>query len=80
MSTREAHRVHVVRPDQEADEADRDHRVGHAEIAEHRPLGEGRDDVADHAEARQDQDVDFGMAEEPEQMLVEDRIAAARRD
>ena len=36
--------------------------------------------MADHAEARQDQDVDFRMAEEPEQMLVQDRIAAARRD
>jgi hypothetical protein len=33
---RHADRVHVVRPDDEADEADRDHGVGHAEIAEHR--------------------------------------------
>ena len=29
-------REHVVRPDDEADQADRDHRVGHAEIAEDR--------------------------------------------
>jgi hypothetical protein len=35
--------------------------------------------VADHAEARQDQDVHFGVAEEPEQMLVQDRVTAARR-
>ena len=35
--------------------------------------------MADHAEARQDQNVNFGMTEEPEQMLVKDRIAAARR-
>ena len=74
---RHAHRVHVVRPHHEADAADRDHRIGHAEIAEHRLLGEGRDDLADHAEAGQDQDVDFGMAEEPEQMLEQHRIAAA---
>ena len=35
--------------------------------------------MADHAEARKDQDVNFGMAEEPEQMLEQDRIAAAGR-
>ena len=33
----------------------------------------------DDAEGRQDHDVDFGVAEEPEQVLVEDRIAAAGR-
>jgi hypothetical protein len=69
----------VVRPHDEADDADRDHGVGHAEIAEDRLLREGRDDVADDAEARQDQDVDFGVAEEPEQMLEQDRVAAAGR-
>jgi hypothetical protein len=66
-----------VGPYHEADAADRDHRVGHAEIAEHRLLREGRDDLADHAEARNDQDIDFGMAEEPEQMLEQHRVAAA---
>ena len=70
---------HVVRPDDEADHADRDHRISHAEIAEHRLAAEGRDDLADHAEARQDHDVDLGVAEEPEQMLVEHDVAAARR-
>ena len=74
---RHADRVHVVRPDHEADAADRDHRIGHAEIAEHRLAGEGRDDLADHAEARKDQDVDLRVAEEPEQVLEQDRIAAA---
>ena len=67
----------MVRPDHEADDADGDHRVGHAEIAEDRLAREGRDDLADDAEARQDEDVDFGMAEEPEQVLEQDRIAAA---
>ena len=74
---RHADRVHVVRPHDEADAADGDHGIGHAEIAEHRLLREGRDDLADHAEARQDQDVDFRVAEEPEQVLEQDRIAAA---
>ena len=56
---RQADRVHVVRPHDEADEADRDHGIGHADIAEDRLLREGRDDLADDAEARQDQDVDL---------------------
>ena len=56
-----------------------DHRVDHAQIAEDRLLAEGRDHVADDAEARQDHDVDFRMAEEPEQMLEQHRIAAAGR-
>ncbi len=73
----DAARVHMMRPDEEADHADRHHRIGHADIAEDRLLGEGRDDVADDAEAGQDHDVDLRMAEEPEQMLVEDRVAAA---
>ena len=47
-----ADRVHVVRPHHEADAADRDHGVGHAEIAEHGLPREGRDDLADHAERR----------------------------
>ena len=72
-----ADRIHVVRPDHEADHADRDHGVGHAEIAEDRLAREGRDDLADDAEGRQNHDVDFGMAEEPEQVLEEDRVAAA---
>src|SRR6185312_1571957 len=74
----DARRVHVMRPDHEADHADGDHGVGHAEIAEHRLLGEGGDDLAHHAEAGDDEDVHFGMAEEPEQMLPQQRIAAMR--
>ena len=76
---RHAHRVHVVGPDEEADHADRHHGVGHAEIAEDRLLREGRDDVADDAEAGQYQDVHLGMAEEPEQVLEQQRVAAPRR-
>ena len=67
----------MVRPDDEADEADRHHGVRHAEIAEDGLARERRDDLAGDAEARQDQDIDLGVAEEPEQMLEQDRIAAA---
>ncbi len=68
---------HVVRPHDEPDAADRHHGVGHAEIAEHGLLRERRDDLADDAEARHDQDVHLGMAEEPEQVLEQDRVATA---
>ena len=68
----------MVRPDDETDHADGDHCIGHAEIAEDRLLRECRDDVADHTEARQNQNIDFRMAEEPEQVLEQEWIAAAR--
>ena len=42
-------------------------------------LREGRDDLADHAEAAQDHDVHLGMAEEPKQVLIENRVAALGR-
>jgi hypothetical protein len=69
----------VVRPHDEADGADRDHGVGHAEVAEDRLAREGRDDVADDAETGQDQDVHFRVTEEPEQVLEEDRVTAVFR-
>ncbi len=76
---RQAGGVHVVCPHDEADAADGDHRVDHRHVAEDRLAAEGRDDVADDAKARQDQDVHFGVAEEPEQVLEQDRVAAAVR-
>src|SRR3546814_5252254 len=75
----EADGEHVVGPDDEADETDRHHGVGHAEIAEHRLARESRHDVADDAESRQDHDVDLGVTEEPEQVLEQNRVAAADR-
>jgi hypothetical protein len=39
--------------------------------------GEGRHDLADDAEGRQDHDVHLGVAEEPEDVLVHHRVAAA---
>ena len=74
------HSVHVVRPDDEADKADRHHRIGHAQIAEDRLFREGRDDVADNAKGRQDHDVHLWMAKEPEEVQEQDRVAAAFRN
>ena len=76
----EAHCIHVVRPDDEADDADRHHRVSHAEIAEDRLLREGRDNLADNAEGGQDHDVHLGMAKEPEEVQEQDRVTAAFRN
>ncbi|MPL92010.1 hypothetical protein SDC9_38099 [bioreactor metagenome] len=75
----EADGVHVVRPDDEAQDPDRHHRIDHRQIAEDRLAREGGDDVADDAEARQDDDVDLGVAEEPQDVLVKDRVTAACR-
>ena len=66
----------MMGPDHEADHANGNQGIHHAEITEDGFLGEGRDDLADHAEAAEDHDVHLGMAEEPEQVLKEDRIAA----
>src|SRR3546814_7081271 len=45
---------HVVRPHDEADDADRDHGVFYAELAEHRLASEVRCALPDDAQARQD--------------------------
>ena len=47
----------------------------HALVAEQRLAAEHRDDLGDDAEERQRDDVDLGVAEEPEQVLPEDRAA-----
>ena len=69
--------VHVVRPDDEAQDADRGHGVDHAQIAEDRLAAEGRDHMADDAEGRHDQQIHFRVPEEPEDVLIQHRIAAA---
>ena len=48
-------------------------------VADQRRLGHGRDHHRNQACGRQEDDVDLGVAEEPEQMLPEQRIAALRR-
>ncbi len=51
----------------------------HALVAEDGLPGEGRDDLGGHPEERQGQDVDLGVAEEPEQVLPQDGLAAVGR-
>ena len=59
--------------------AGRDQRQHHRRVAEDRPARERRDDRRDHAERRHEDDVDLGMAEEPEQVLPQQRVAAFGR-
>ena len=47
-------------------------------VAEDRLAAEHRDDLGDDAEERQRDDVDLGVAEEPEQVLPQDRAAVGR--
>ena len=75
---RESGREHVVGPDAEADEGDeqlgeRDEREG-----DHPPPRERRDDRGRDPERRQDDDVDLGVPEDPEEVLPEERQAAVR--
>ena len=72
-------REHVVRPDAEADE--RDEQLGHRDERErdHPAPRERRDDRRRDPEGGQDDDVDLGVAEDPEEVLPEQRLAAVRR-
>ena len=69
--------VHVVGPDNEAERADAHHRVDHRQVAEYRLLGERGDHVGNNSETGNNDDVDFRMAEEPEQVLIKNWVSAS---
>ena len=68
---------HVVRPHDERHEAEEHHRVDHRAIAPQRLARVVRDDLGDDAHRRKDQHVHLGVREEPEQVLPQQRVAAA---
>ena len=68
------HGEHVVGPDANAQNADGDSRRHHDGVPENHLSGEHRDNFGCVREARNNQDVDLGMAKEPEEVLPEDRI------
>ena len=74
---RHARDEHVVGPDQEADRGDGEARHRDEAVAEDALAREAGDDLADHPHRGQDHDVDGGVRVEPEQVLEEDRVAAA---
>src|SRR5262249_25059687 len=62
---------HVVRPDAHADESDEDGGADHHRVSEDRFAREDGNDFGDKGEGGEDQDVDFGMPEDPEEMHPE---------
>jgi hypothetical protein len=70
-----AHRrgEHVVRPHEHAEEGDARRGRRDRLVAEDRLAGEDRQDLGEDAEGRQHEDVDLGVAEEPEQVLPQQR-------
>src|SRR5206468_2458635 len=60
-------------------ERDGNHRERHRVVAEDRLAAEDGQDLGGDAHGRQDQDVDLRMAEVPEEVLPEQRLAAATR-
>ena len=72
-------REHMMRPDHAPHDADRDHRVDHPQIAEDRLARKCGNHMTHNPERRQNHHINLRMSEEPEQMLKQNRIAAARR-
>lgn len=57
---RQADRVRGMRPDEEADDADRGDDMSNPELAEDRRLQDGRDDMVEDAKTEQDQEYTSG--------------------
>ena len=74
---RHTHGKHVVSPDDERQERDRRCRIDHRAVAKQRLARKGGNDLRNDAEGRQNQNVDFRVTEEPEDMLEHHRIATA---
>ncbi|MNN99450.1 hypothetical protein D3C81_2190920 [compost metagenome] len=65
-----------MRPDHEAKEGNQNGGEHHRAVPEQSFARKGRNDLRDNAERRQNEDIHFGMAEDPENMLPEHRISA----
>ena len=69
---------HMVGPDAEPDEADRDPGEHHELIPEQGLPREDRQDLREDAEGGEDQHVDLRVSEEPEEVLPQDRVRPRR--
>ena len=74
-----ADREHVVRPDAHADESDADRCRHHHRVAENRFAGKHGNDFGSECEGGNDQDIDFGVAEDPEEVHPDHGRAAGLR-
>ena len=70
---------HVVGPHAHADEHDRHRGGGHEFVAEQHLARKHRNHFRNHAEGRQNENVNLGMAEKPKQMLPQIGRAAVLR-
>ena len=69
---------YVVYSQPELQEAGGEQRQHQRRVAEDRPARESRQDGGDEARRRQEDDVDLRMAEEPEQVLLQQGVAVLR--
>ena len=76
---RHPHGKHMVGPDDKREEGDRSGSVDHRGIAEQRLARKGRNDRRGNTEGRQDHNIHFRVAKEPEHVLEQHRITAASR-
>src|SRR5438445_414456 len=76
---RDADGEHVVHPDTEADDDRRDARDREGRVADDRSPREDRHDRGDHADRGHEDDVDVRVAEDPEEVLPEQRTPARGR-
>ena len=71
-----ASQIHVVRPNDHREKADRKHRIDQRTITPNRLAGVVAKDLADNSHRRQDQNVNLRMPEKPKQVLPEKRAAS----
>src|SRR5690606_13984916 len=65
---------HVVSPNKESKDSDGHHRPHHDVVTKDRLAREGRKNLADHSESRQNHDVHCGVRVEPKKVLIEDGV------
>ena len=75
---RNADREHVMHPQAKADKAHGDNGEHNPTVTHQRTLGEDRNQGGNNPRRRQKNDVHLRVAEQPEQMLPQQRIAAAQ--
>jgi hypothetical protein len=68
----------MVGPHDEPEDADANHGIDHAQIAEDRFASKGTDHMTHNAKPRQDQNVHLRVAEEPKEVLIENGIPTTR--
>src|SRR5690606_17722016 len=76
---RYAHHIHMMDPEPEGEKRHRHDGNDHRAIADKRMPCKDRDQNGEHSRRRQENDVNLRMAEEPEEVLPEQRIATPLR-